>query len=60
MGKLFSLDNADDNLWNLIISEKYKIMCINDGMDIKDTGKVMTDFNDSLNRLLPEKCSFEI
>ena len=35
-------------------------MCINDGMDIKDTGKVMTDFNDSLNRLLPEKCSFEI
>lgn len=60
IGKLFSLDNADNNLWNLITSEKYKIMCINDGMDIKDTGKVMTDFNDSLNKLLPEKCSFEI
>lgn len=61
IGKLFSLDWADDvKLWELIPSGKYKIMCINDGFDIKDEAYIKENLNNSFKKLLPEKSSFEI
>lgn len=59
MGKLFSLDNADDNLWNLITSEKYKIMCINDGFDIKDADYIEKKLKESFEKLLSQRSNFE-
>ena len=59
MGKLFSLDNAGPNLWKTLISKKYKVMCINDGFNIKNKGKVRKDFVNSFKILLPQKSSFE-
>ncbi|MCL3985711.1 stealth family protein [Limosilactobacillus fermentum] len=58
-GELFYLDNANEKLWNLINSGKYSVMCINDGMDIEDEDEVMVDFNNAMDKLLPNKSSFE-
>lgn len=61
IGRLFSLDWADENnLWKLIPSRKYKIMCINDGFDIKNEAHIKTNLDRSLKNLFPEKSSFEI
>ena len=35
-------------------------MCINDGYDIKDEEKVMQEFITAMEKLLPEKSSFEL
>lgn len=59
LGKLFTLDDAGQDLWNLILSHKYKIMCINDGFDIQDEDQVMTDFIKTMDTLLPQKSQFE-
>ena len=60
LGDLFSLDNADSDLWKLLHSGKYKIMCINDGFNVQDEEKVMVDFIKAMDQLFPEKSSFEL
>lgn len=59
LGKLFSLDNAGKELWNLLSSEKYQIMCINDGFSIHNEDDVMSDFIESFEQKLPNKSKFE-
>lgn len=59
LGKLFSLDSADDNLWNLITSGKYKIMCINDGFNIENERDIQEKLNNSLEELFDKKSEFE-
>lgn len=60
LGGGFYLDNAEADLWNFLNSGKYKIMCINDGYDIKDEEKVMQEFIAAMENLLPEKSAFEL
>lgn len=60
LGGLFSLDDAGPALWQLIASHKYKIMCINDGFQVKDEEQVMADFIAAMEGLLPDKSSFEV
>lgn len=60
LGKLFTLDDASPNLWKTVTSQKYKLMCINDGFNIDNRAKVKHDFIKSLATILPEKSSFEI
>lgn len=60
LGRLFSLDNAGPDFWNLLNSGKYKIMCINDVYDIKDEEKVMQEFIAAMKNLLPDKSTFEL
>ena len=59
LGRLFSLDNASNDLWTLLNSKKYKIMCINDGFNIEDEESVMQDFIKAMNTLFPQKSGFE-
>lgn len=59
LGGLFSLDNAGPEFWDLLNSGKYKIMCINDGYDIKDEEKVMQEFIAAMDKLLNTQSSFE-
>ena len=60
LGAGFSLDNAGADLWNFLNSGKYKIKCINDGFNIQDEEKVMQEFIAAMEKLLPEKSSFEL
>ena len=59
-GAILYLKDADEQLWNTIISQKYKIVCINDGDNIPNENSVRRDFIKAMNRILPEKCSFEL
>ena len=60
LGGLFSLDNAGSEFWDLLNSGKYQIMCINDGFNVQDEEQVMKEFITTLEKLLPEKSSFEL
>lgn len=60
IGGLFSLDDANSDFWNLLVSKKYKIVCINDGFNIQDEDKVMKEFIASFDEFLPEKSTFEL
>lgn len=60
LGSLFYLENADNTLWDTIVSKKFKMMCINDGHNIQNEELVMNNFINALNSLLPEKSSFEL
>lgn len=60
LGNLFSLDDAGPDFWKLLNSRKYKIMCINDSLDVKDEEKVMVDFIKAMDQLFSEKSSFEL
>lgn len=60
LGSIFYLENADNKLWDTIVSKKFKMMCINDGYNIQNEELVMNNFINALNSLLPEKSSFEL
>lgn len=60
LGSIFYLENADNKLWDTIVSQKFRIMCINDGYNIQNEELVMNNFINALNSLLPEKSSFEL
>ncbi|WP_455470104.1 stealth conserved region 3 domain-containing protein [Streptococcus salivarius] len=59
-GAILYLKDADQQLWNTIISQKYKIVCINDGDNIPNEDSVRRDFIKAMDRILPKKCSFEL
>lgn len=59
LGALVSLDNASEDLWKLLLSQKYRILCVNDGFNIQDEELVMSDFMATMDKLLPEKSRFE-
>ena len=59
LGKLFTLDNAGEKLWNLINSGKYQIMCINDGFNVKNERLTMNKFIASFEKLFPQKSKYE-
>lgn len=59
IGCLCSLNDAGSSFWERILSQKYRIMCINDGFDIKNKEVVMREFIATMEKLLPEKSQFE-
>ena len=60
LGGLFSLDDAGPEFWNIVTSQKYKIVCTNDGFNIQDEEAVMTDFIAAMDKISPDKSHFEI
>lgn len=62
-GKSFVLNSDEKNnskIFNSIIKQKYKMICINDSIDIKNFDKVKNELNCVFESLLPKKSSFEI
>lgn len=57
-GKVFTLKNENKEIYNTIEKQKYKIICINDSDSI-DFEKVKKELQNSFERILPEKSSFE-
>lgn len=58
-GKLFSLDNVDNEFWKIVLSGKYHVMCINDGFYVKNKEQTMKKFESTMDKLLPNKSNFE-
>lgn len=59
LGGILYLQDASEKLWATITSQKYRVLCINDGYNIENEEKVMTDFIATMDKLLPEKSQFE-
>lgn len=51
-----------DNIKKALISQKYKMICINDSIDINDKNfeKIRKDLNKTLEQVFPDKSEFEI
>ena len=43
-----------------IREQKYKLVCINDSVHIRNYEKVMQELRDAFESILPEKSSFEL
>ena len=43
----------------IIKSQKFKIVCLNDGININNFEKTKYEINEALSFVLPNKCSFE-
>lgn len=58
-GKFYEITDNNDNIINDIKSQKFKIVCLNDGININNFEKTKYEINEALSFVLPNKCSFE-
>lgn len=59
LGKFYELSNNNEYIWNDLKSQKYKIMCINDGFNLENVDFINKEFVQVFNSILPQKSSFE-
>lgn len=60
-GKYFKVNDGDNlGLRNYIRKKKGRMVCVNDDDSIVDFERVKRDINIELDRLYPDKCSFEV
>lgn len=60
IGKYLEISNNNNNIYNIIKNQKYKMICINDSEDIVDFKKEKQLINSAFDLILPSKSSFEI
>ena len=58
-GKLFTLSENNENIWKAMHSHKYKVMCINDNLSLRNIDHVKRDFKKNFSELFPKKSEFE-
>src|SRR5699024_6862853 len=58
-GKSYMLKNDNDNALLAIERQKYKMICLNDTDEIKDSEAVKKSIINSFNKILPKKSKFE-
>lgn len=59
-GKLTSLSNNNDKIFNLMASDNLKVLCINDSFDLDNEDQIMQDFISEFEKKFPKKSKFEI
>lgn len=59
LGKFFTVSLNNDKIIKAIESQKYKVICINDSNDKIDFEKSKIEINNSLDKILNKKSSFE-
>lgn len=59
-GKYVNLTDNNEKVWQLIKESKYKVLCINDVSTLNTPEKVEKEFIYTLNKILPQKSSFEL
>lgn len=58
--KMFPLVTKPGQAVRAVRSGKYKLVCLNDNVHIRNYDKVMSSLEDAFSTLLPEKSSFEL
>jgi hypothetical protein len=53
-------DKNAENIAAYITEQKYRLFCLNDSNDIADFEKTKNTINAAFEKILPEKCSFEL
>lgn len=59
-GKNFMLGDDNQGAINAIINQKYKLICLNDTVNITNFEQVKDEITDAFNNILSIKSSFEI
>jgi len=57
--KYFIYLNNNDTTVKAILEQKYQLICINDAYDNIDFERAKMEINESLNKIFPDKSSFE-
>ena len=60
IGKFYLITDDNRKIKNAIESQRYKLICLNDGESISDFEKVKCDINKSFDKILGDKSSFEL
>lgn len=60
MGKAFLISGEDPKIYKAIEKQKYKFICLNDECSNETFQDIKPKIIDSFEKILPEKCSFEI
>ena len=60
IGKYFEITNENTNIKEHILKQKTKLICINDSDPSIKFEDAKVEINEVFNKILPEKCSFEI
>ena len=58
-GKFYEITDNNDRIIDDIKKQRFKMVCLNDGINIKDFDKSKHEINEALSFILPDKCSFE-
>lgn len=59
IGKYFEIGNNNKEIIKTIINQKYKMICLNDSINIKNFAVVKDEINSSLQQIFPDKSTFE-
>lgn len=59
LGKLYSLNGNNDDIFQALRAGKDKIMCINDGFEVVDLDRQMSNLQESFKYRFPSKSAFE-
>lgn len=60
IGKFYLITDDNRKIKNAIESQRYKLICLNDGESISDFEKAKCDINKSFDKILGDKSSFEL
>lgn len=60
IGAFFMIGKHDDNIHNVIRSQKYKMVCLNDTADVGDFAGQKQKIQESFASIFPDKSSFEL
>lgn len=59
LGKLYSLDGDNTEIFEVLKKQKHKIMCINDGFEVNDFYRQKELLKESFEEILPNRSKFE-
>lgn len=59
MGKAYMIYEEDVAIYEAIEKQRYKLLCLNDECKDEDFDRIKNRINDSFEKILGEKCSFE-
>lgn len=60
IGAFFTIGKHDDRIHDVIRSQKYKMVCLNDTADVGDFDMQKLRIQESFSSILPDKSSFEL
>lgn len=59
IGKYYEISNNNNEIINVIVKQKYKMICLNDSIKINDFEKAKREINNALEKVFPNKSTFE-
>lgn len=59
IGKFYEISDNVKEIQSIILNKKYKLICLNDSIEIKNFDKIKEELKETFEKILNEKSSFE-